>query len=372
MKRVGLSIGLVIMAGTSLPIAAAQTTGPRGDMEFVFAGMRKERMELKSGVYRVHGHYSVKGLRNRANELDGPLEIFGAFDTAGKRVRFDRSMPGWIPDRANARADPKNPERPIVPAKKGIFAVKYYNNGKRTGCWFVAAQMIGVSAAVQEPPQHALGWFDIRGLGLYHPIAAGRCYDLEKLFKEYTDLKDPPEVNKTNPSIWEIVWSLTDELSVTQWHVSVDVERGFTPVRFVCREHYFRNPPDAWTVYQNVHVKWEEHAGVWIPVHYQENLWPSKDGHLKATSFDIDWESVNEPLRAELFDYKDFDAPPSVEVVDDSLGQPVALWSQYFPSVFGKKKTSFVKIAVPLLLAIALGAGGWFWWRRRRAWAMGR
>jgi hypothetical protein len=370
------SVWLVVVFVTFLP-DFLHAADPRDDVKFLLAGMRKERTAIRSGVCRINGRLIVRDPGHPENNLDGPVEIFAAFEGTDK-IRFDRSEPGWVSDKARVgaeararakaspRADPSRPSPvPIVPMIKGLAWHKYAKNPQRVTRWTVdGGPIININAQTQEPPPAHWGWVDLRGLGLYYEIAIQRRYSLERLFEAYAEIKGVPAVEKNPDGVWTIVWDLSRQTEV-EWQLTIDTARGFTPIHYLCRERSLRKSGAPWKIHEESKTQWDRFNDVWVPIHHEVVLGP---GNVKTTLLDLTWESVNTPVDPELFEYKTFGAPESVMVVDQSLGQPVSVWDPQYYSSLAKSPVSLLwRVVAGVLFALVFSTLVWVYWRRRRA-----
>jgi hypothetical protein len=356
-------------AGTLCLASSLNSEEPKKTFSFTMAGMRKERLALRNGVCRINGQYTCRGFSNPSANMEGTIEIFLAFDQ--DKVRFDIKRPGLIVDESTLESDPKNPGLALFKSKKGTVEQKYCKNSKKTAFWTVGQQEIAIWANTGSPPPNALGFFDVRALGLYHCLALERQENFGKLIEGWESAKTLSDVDRSDSQLWVILWTMQDEAMMGEWRIWVDVQHGFTPVRFEVRER----PPSGsgpWWVVQKSKTKWTGVDGVWVPVHHEFSVTPQplpgKSAWRRDTSFDIVWEKVNNQIDPALFDYNSFDAPSTVGVVDSSGGRSIVIKQYQVPPPAGSAPTPFrmsALLVINLVIITLLLATFLLWYYRR-------
>jgi hypothetical protein len=286
--------------------------------------MRKEREALKSGVCHMEGRTLSEHNQDPKLDKDGPVTVFYAFDGPAK-LRYDRTYPGWVMVPGSAVPDPDHPGMILrSEQERGITGQKYCTNSKRRACWWdIHSGQLGIDAKAHERPPDAFGWWDIRAVGLFsNKMTIPGAYDLEKILDVFADFDvkygQMRAIDKTDPNRRVASLSCENGETTAEQHLSVDVNRGFTPVEYLDRWRHDKSQP--WVILARIKVSWEKKNAVWVPTHYELESSP----HHRMW-YDLHWENVNKPVDEKLFDYHDFGAPAWVNIVDLSLGQPVLL-----------------------------------------------
>jgi hypothetical protein len=314
--------GAIVMAGLlSENLLGQAPADKRKALEFLFSGMQEGRAALKSGICRMHGRYFGKDNRDAEPVFDGAWKVFLAFD-GDKNLCFDITKPGWVVDEAQSKPDPNTPGGVIAAWKKGITRRCYCRNGEKSASWFDGGPMISLAADTGQPPPRGWGYFDVKALGFYDEISLGRGTDLVKLITTWRSTKNLSEIDRSDPKIWRVTWSFPETGVTTDFRLWVDVESGFTPVRFENRERIGDGP---WGAIVQSQTKWRNVHGVYVPVRNEYHYAPPRAKKSTDLQYDLTWEKVNEPIDAITFTYESFDAPNHIGVVDISLGQPITV-----------------------------------------------
>jgi len=90
--RLCLVAQLVLFAPRA--IRGSDGDDPRQMLTSLVAGLKTERQRLRQGVFRVHG-VEIREDPAPVGKLEGPVEMFGAFDFDKGCYRFDRRSPSW-------------------------------------------------------------------------------------------------------------------------------------------------------------------------------------------------------------------------------------------------------------------------------------
>jgi hypothetical protein len=359
--------GVATCVGCFVLVATAHAQGEKDTLKFLIAGMRQERARLNSGVCQIRGTISRKDVNKPAEEFMGELQILAAFEGA-QSFRFDRSQPGLVSDPATKIADPKQPERILkMDRKRGTITIKYARNQTKVAQWFgPEAAHISVIANTGQRYPHGWGIFDVRGLGLYYQIALEREDDFQKLLEGYSKFSPMPVIERSDPQTWIVTWGFPDDTVSAEFRLWIDVEHGFTPIRFLSRDHYHKKVPPEWRIMEESQTTWKQMGGTWVPVHHESKVSP---GYVAESSFDITWAKVNESLDPKLVTYEGFEVPSYVGIVDSSTGQTITVKPiGELPAQSTKSSGSGVAIGVMVFLgcALSLGAFALLCCKRRR------
>lgn len=322
----------LVVALLSLCAVAFETQASDPDskaaLTLVIDGMKKERSLLKSGVCRMEGIWDFDAQPGSEYEdWVGRVSILSAFDENGQ-LRFDRTQPDWVVDPSTSVPDPENPGRvKSVGMKKGIVTWQYFRNAKWTGYWRDGNPSIALWTLEREEKslKSMVNYFDVKALGLYYSPGFCRGRDFKQMMDAYEKSMQPSfsKVDRSDPNEWLLVWSASDKFGVNEWRMRVDVKHGFTPVRFEHRE--LMTGKDSWWIIQSDQTKWAQWGDVWVPSRHEmvTTRYPGKFRH--EITFDVKWDKVNELIGEDVFHYKGFEAPASVDVVDQSSGVPVVI-----------------------------------------------
>jgi hypothetical protein len=257
--RIRLTLLFAALAG----IVHAQPAPAEPDFAFVLAAMKAERLKVRSGVCRITGTYTARN--PQANQaLEGPLEIFTAFD--GNKIRFDRSQPGWVIDRKSARPHPSGePGRATAEMKRGVEKYAFYDDGKKTALWNQDSIQMEIlpSAAKTLQRFRSLGYFDVRGLGLYYHLAFQRQDRLGELFDVHAKAIVKPMVDRTNPDRWVLRAVDKENVMESESLIVIDVKNGFTPIEYTMKQRNHKRNED-WYTTQSVVTRWEKSKEVWV------------------------------------------------------------------------------------------------------------
>jgi hypothetical protein len=326
--------GAALVTLLSMVVAATAYADDKQAAEFVFAGMLQARQAIRSGVCRIEGHKFVKSASKEEATFDGDLKIFLAFD-GDTKLRFDRTQPDWVLDESTAREDPKVPGGAIAQTKRGVSTRKYFRNGEKSGGWSLTDSPF-ITLSPSKPPPEGWGYVDPRGLGLYTSPDYRLSQDFAKLFEKWRNLR-PTRIDRSNPRIWVIVWNVTAGTATGEDHMSINVEEGFTPVHYQAWETRGGSPKQ---LTQETTTEWTVLNGVYVPTRHTAWFQPVTRQWVEQFSFDIKWDKFNKPIEERIFDYKDFEAPGNVGVIDATLGEPIMIKDFQLLSEFNRGRTT--------------------------------
>ncbi len=337
----------------------------RKELSFVIEGMRDERAKIKQGLGRIKGKTTFTVRQDPAKNKSIDFEVFFAFEDQ-KKIRFDRTQLDWVTDPETIRPDPKNPAELIADTKPGMVTYKYCNNGKKMVVWRTDSKQLEIHASTGYTPPGNMSFFffDVTALGLHHWLGLMRHDGLQKLLDGYESIKPLVGVEKQASKPWCVLWSFSDSSIPSEWRLYVDVENGFTPVRMEGMDFYPKQSKGR--IDQESTTKWGKKGGTWVPVHCtivndpggitaQKEFDPT-GGTRTVIEMTIEWKTVNEPVRHELFEYQDFRPPKGIYIWDSSLGPTVILQYPNEPSERGFWPPSTFLVVSFLLLLVLGGA----------------
>jgi hypothetical protein len=306
-KRARIMVLVSLLSiGFSVPVVRA--AAPSEDAGYLLTGLRDSRQRLRSGVFRATGRLTNDFKEDQP--LDGDVEIFCAFDIDRKLVRFDRRQPvRWADPREKAASRPM--ARFIATAEQSVH---FDENTPR----------LFIRPASAKPSSLVHPW-DVRSIGLVPENSMHEPFD--DIFELYVGL---PGANVTRDAdqTCRITWIDVRKWGDTLHALWIDESRGFTPVRYECRD---RRPSQGaaldapWPAALSTNeLTWQEFSGVWVPTAMSLENHGARRGRER---FDLtfDWEVVNGPVPAKYFDPVSFNAPGDWRVIDERLGRPIGL-----------------------------------------------
>lgn len=241
------------------------------------------------------------------------------FDETGQ-IRFDHAGPGWVVDASTVRSHPDGKGRAIAENRWGIVSHKYFKSSKQSGDWQTDQTTIELGGAQRRSKHRSL--LQRHGIGAIFPS----CDDARPAFDEMTASLEKMKlvgVDRKDPNVWLLSWSFADVAGEAEWKLWVDVDHGFTPV---CYEERNRlTGEDRWWATFASKTGWAQQRKVWVPVHHEFVAQPIWGKWRDDESFDLVWETVNEPISQQYFDWRGFEAPDAISVIDHSLGESVVI-----------------------------------------------
>jgi hypothetical protein len=356
--------GLLVVVGGGAPAQTAPADAGREKLaQFIGLGFKDGRDRLHSGVYRARGRKVDDSAET--GKLEGPVDIFCAFDYRNELLRFDRVEV----DRVFPVGAEEGQKTAWVAEPVGG---KYARTPKKS--FHVAHGDKNPSITVHDPqysPLTGVQPIDIRTLGL--------CYanDLESSFQETyksLTLQAPDEIGKDAKGMYRLRIEYDEGLA--QYVVWLDEAKGFVPVRM---ERAERNEPgERWEQRCVSEVSWVEKGQAWVPKSYRivDQIVP---GRTMTYELAFDWESVNEPIPEKLFTPEGFGLPKGALIINEELSKPFiegvigggpvrAILADAEPPPPPKEEKSTVWIAIlgmVLLGAASVYGFGWYHFRRR-------
>lgn len=266
--------------------------------EHVLAGFSSSRHRLKTGACSLHG---TKVETDPAyGRIEGPVKLFAAFDTEAELLRFDRVEPVRLNESL---------ERATLPQDgwiTGTLTGKYVKSSSRVLYWLDHTPKKGRTGGVgiypaSTPAPVQVSPFDLRSVGAmwYHSYLTNLQLDtlLIALNKQAVSGKAVVLGNG--------ITRLSFRVKTTETRIDFDETRQFVPLRcetYLCnKDGTAGNRPDFTTT-----TEWIQISGLWVPAALK--LW-YEAGPGSSTSYDLtfDWQKVNEPLPAELFQPRGMD-----------------------------------------------------------------
>ncbi|MDA1053650.1 MAG: hypothetical protein O3C40_24645 [Planctomycetota bacterium] len=327
-------------------------------MNFVFSGMTAEREKLRSGVFRASG---VRRDRFSSGVHEADWDIFGAFDQGGEYYRFDQYLPL---QRNDGLPQDSMPEMADLLDRD---AMRFVRTPDRKLFWYARNQDLAIYPLDRESDP-ILKAFDVRALGLAGPISmdAGRTY--QTMVQTFLS-RDAPVVERLANRVTTISYVVMGgELRETLW---IDEKRGYVPFRTELRINIPDFPrsasfPDTEHYEQEIEVGWDNRGGTWVPI--------SVSANTKTISLELafDWESVNQPVPADLFTPEGLKVPDHTLMIDHRLGEAIVLGNMQGPLPKGptlkdpgvERRWWLIGLNTALIVGAALAA--WYMVRRRK------
>jgi len=359
---------------------------------FLIDGMKTNRLALRQGVFRAHGRRVLE--RPNAPRIEGPVEIYCAFDFPAQKLRFDRSEPERVETRVivkdakkvKKRADLKDPSNivEVLEPKQDSeeSAGKYVHTPKETlsmrkivvygekGPW----NHIEVTSPDKRPPDW-LKPFDVRVLGLdyWATLVSGfRATNGERAFTLY-DKVLVDDASEVSDGLYR--FRLRRPIgSNSRFSLLIDAKHGVTVVRMDHQKRSQTGAGDGWDEpFDQCELTWKELNGVWVPETMVASNRQGK-GMLEQYDLSFAWESVNQPVDDVVFTVKGLEAPPMTYVVDVRSGKPVTTEIIGRSEVFAKARQEVtspwaaVRVVLAVLTIVVLAAlSFWIILKRRRA-----
>ena len=280
---------------------------PQGDLSgeelaaFVLAGWKSERERVVSGIVRIYGQCDY----NTNLGVEAPFNTFDvtySFDSSQSAERFD---------------------------------IVSYNGGR--GAWLRLADRKvawqdgdGTVVTIDSPHVRLAEGFancDIRQL----PLGGVSKLSDDSAFSGLVDLLEGADlaVERIEPSKYRLSFALpvsgeySIEHNATRCSLVIDELRGYAveshrighwASKEFLEEHAI---PESLLQLQSVETEteWVEKESVWVPTRIES---ADGDGSRKMSVM-LDWQSLNEPLDAGIFDVQRIGAPDGTYVVDNRL-----------------------------------------------------
>ncbi|MBN73999.1 MAG: hypothetical protein CME32_32510 [Gimesia sp.] len=371
---------LLIIFITNVQTSFAQNVSPEQDdvaaeIEFCLSGIREHCQSLKSGLATYQGSLNMEVRGEPENNLSGAVSGILAFD--GTRVRFDVTRPGWT-------VNSKMIEHPLgnqtvgnatAKMKQGTLTKRFSDDGSKIAIWQSFQPLIVIGKASSFPDRRVTEYIDYRCPTLFDIYSVNMGYSLDQIL----DKLDPDHalsvvsVEKKSESIWNLIWTYTDTEhdEVTRWILTVDVQKDFSPTKFLCESTRLQDVKDdsSWIPEWENTTTWKKESEVWVPVHVERKLFMgSYSGTNEVFTVDLEWQSVNEPVAVDVFTYADFDVPDNIAIQDTSSGE--AVWIKPLPAnlpqserrLSSNSTAKTILIGLNLLVLLLIG----IWYLRKR------
>jgi len=227
----------------------------------------------------------------------------GALDADGKRVpiSFAEHFQTHLAFDHEKRIFSFN-SRSLIPLDDMSRARQQYIKGE--DIVFMNNGMQPDSISIKPPGTHRNHTYpkpDVRVFGLaFAEVAYGHSWD--DIWKAYVNL---PILSVTRlPDSGHIEVKFDDPLKRV---LTIDEKRGFWPIKMV--GHWDQR------IGIQIDIDLVEVDGHWVPQKLVLNDLDS-EGNSRRLTMEIEWRSVNQPLPAELFHYRHFEAPAGTRVTD--------------------------------------------------------
>lgn len=293
------------------PLQPAKKADSRQEFPFLWTGMKNHRQRLRSGIVRMSGRLLEDD--PNALRLEGEVRIFSAFDFGEGKMRFDRTEPRAAILSAGAPGS-------IPRWSRMITGGKFVRVPGKTIYHVAGDVLTDTHVESANPPVPARPW-DVRGLGLYHWLDLRKAADYDDVVGNWEKVA-PEEVVDEGRGIHRIGWTVGSGIvRRTLW---LDETKGFAPIRFELR---WKDPDHPGVLSEPkavCDVTWAESGGVWVPTTYRIEDRQSVP-RTRIYELALEWESVNEPVPADLFTLEGMKLDPGNILVDNRLGKPIVV-----------------------------------------------
>jgi hypothetical protein len=296
-----------------IALQATALAADPNEVEFILRGISAARQELRSGQYEAIGTQSTVDQAMPKNDFSGAIKINCAFDE--RRIRVDNSEEGFVPISKNADA---------TTAKRTTITRKYFRTADQSVAWVTYTDRINITKP-DGPMFGRFRFFDVKAMGLYdwRHIAPNRATTLEEILGAYQKNGLTKSVDTSDPQSVKLSFLHDTNNRGDELRYWVSPKEGFSVLRSEIRTRNGTETAGQWTVNEESRTSWDQIKGVWVPIHCEMRL--LKTVSEQNISLDFKWKSVNEALDDSLFNWKDFNAPASIWVVDSRYGEPVVV-----------------------------------------------
>jgi hypothetical protein len=324
-------------------------------------------MTLVSRVGFGRGSNDLRPKQDR--RLEGPVELFAAFDHDADKLRFDRTEVVWP---AHAGEDPTR-----APNGMPLLTGKWIKTPERSVVWRSIKAKHSRSTVVVYPasvkPPSDVNPFDIRIVGICNVMGYLKNTQMPKIVDGYTKSASNGKVSRVDGTTVRLEWK--DEFLRTI--IDFDEKMGYLPTRY--EERWLRHPPgESNDPIETSTVRWTRVNGIWVPVHLLQ-VSGTKPGPVDSYDLTFEWESVNKPVPAELFMTRGMGLPDGTLIAADAgepKGGPMASLGKVGdlepdPRLVDLEADAatptpwWVWTLVGLLAASLIGGGGYLVYRRR-------
>jgi hypothetical protein len=306
MQSVLLAAGLLGVGGQTQAGAADPA------FDYVLTGFQDSRQRLKTGVCSVQGRkIDIDPVYGR---LEGEVRLFVAFDYDAGLLRFDRTEPIRVGPDGNR--DPLPKAGWVVGSEVG----KYVKTPSRTLMWIndnprtatkgaLVVHGPGLRAYKQASP------FDIRVVGAGNYLVYTKNGQLDALVAGLRSREGEAQVERPAPDRARLVFRST----VSEIRIEFDESRQFVPTRCVATD---RRPDGKLADRPSFEssTDWVKQVGVELPARLQLRYAASPQQEL-SYDLNFEWQRVNEPLPAELFQPQGMELPDGLAILRPQGGR---------------------------------------------------
>jgi len=321
---IGKTLVVASLLGVALPPAIAMgqlPSDPESLARFCLAGWVSNGDHWRSGEFRVAGHLKVS---DEKSPLDGPMELYSAFDLEAGLFRFERKEPIWKIPALDSNAA-KNANAPLILSHQGG---KYISTPDKSIVWRDDGQVASI-ARPERRKVSAIMPFEI------HLIGGQSWYFLDSTYYERPNWRGYVEALKETPiaeavveeGLVRLTWidAATDATRVdARQDLWLNPQQGFCPIKYMLRTRNVTLKAD-WpevAAREVTTARWEKRADFWIPMYCRQEEFGSSP---RSREFNFQWISVNEPIDPKKFTLEALNYPESKEHVDFRLGRPVTV-----------------------------------------------
>ncbi len=323
---------------------------------FVVTGMKENARKFVSGVCRFEGTFVREHPAKPEDCLNGPMRGLIAID--GEKVRYDIVRPDSVVDKSTIQVE-KQTGKTTARSGKGVATRRFADDGTRVTFWHSDSGAVVVSQSKDLPSRRATEYVDIRGITLFDQNSIDHGYTLDQKFDylgKYCNWYRG-KVTGVDSATWVLSWSHQDETPwVTRWTLTVDVKSGFTPRSYKYEEVFTKKVDDLlsslgskpissresetlkllrgnegkWLPAWENRTNWAQINGAWLPTHHESEIFRGIFSSVaQKKTYDFRWQSVNQPVDQNLFNYTTFEIPENVGIQDVSGGGVV--WIKEIP-----------------------------------------
>ncbi len=337
MKHYSNNNGVLIHRLGVLPLAIAMLAGPAPQVAFALepsepvdraladvlvTGMRDARDRLRQGLVTVAGTEFQPALLGH-EVRESAFQLSYAFDWDTEMVRCERECETQVATGVTAGGDLANPHwerwRYVYIRRPGLSIVFDTKVGETLGGQIRIlaedADLLGVEG------------FDVRAacLLLLTDYQSTRSVSFERIVTDWaSDLRtqEVTAVADEGGGIWRIQWISKDGMAMrTIW---LNRTQGFSVTRLELALGQRRKYADGhesvhWSSPMQVNTAtWAELNGVWVPKTFRLEAPQFHDdaGQNKFYDHTFDWQSVNEPVSADLFEPESVGAPKGSKIIN--------------------------------------------------------
>lgn len=310
------------------------------ELEFLFQGMRHERLQLSTGVCHIKGVmmkvFHDDAGKNVNKEIDVSVVLGGS-----NRIRFDITQPGFVYERIDNDPDVDHTGQFRTKGTIQNITTKYSNDGKRAAIYRNNQndQVNIMRARDNVSPPELIGFFDVRAFGLYRVGTLGGEKPFDQQLDSFFKAGGLTRVEKYDKEPWCIVWTgeVKKQGVFVETRLWVDPARGFTPVRLTHKEKFVdmkpnqtpNIPKNVWITTDDNKTSWEKVDGVWVPVHSELTIRERGGSWSESIVFDLKWDDVNKPVENKVFEWESFGVPETAGVYDHTTGKLITIRQRF-------------------------------------------